>query len=213
MNTIVDRISTFIEETVISRINGIDSETLNNLIMAIVAAFVVIMVAKKLMQLSIRILLIVLIAVFVIFAGPRINVFIANKLDSYGIHGILQQKLSEIIDGDIETKVIYDYKVETGIDLGEEDRELIEQLKAEAFQVNPNMNDELNLIANAGFPAIVTKTILINISDPGTPSIQATSFADYTATFLILRMTTLLSYLIAFSVAAELFKEDAKRRY
>ena len=140
MNTILNHISTFIEENILSRINGIDSETLNNLIMAVVAAFVVIMVAKKLMQLSIHILLIVLIAAFVIFAGPRINVFIANKLDSYGVHGILQQKLSEIIDEDMEAKVKYDYRMQTGIDLGEEDRELIEQLKKESFQINPNMN-------------------------------------------------------------------------
>ena len=212
MNTIINNITSFISNISSDKINGlINNKITYSVIIAVIAVVIGIAIFKRLLNLSVRVLMGVLLIAFVLFVGPRINVFILNKLEAYGFHGIIETKLSEIIDGDIEAKVIRDYKMETGQDIDINNRALIEELKAEAFKVNPEMNDELNLIANAGFPKIVTKTILLNIKDPGSPTIVATSFPEYTAKFLILRMVTLLSYLIAFLVAYELFREPGSK--
>ena len=184
-----------------------NNQIISLIIGLVIAGGIIFLVAKKLMTMSVRILLGILTIVFTLFMGPKLNTFIMNKMNQYGLHGIMEQKLSQIVDGDIETKVRREYEMETGRKLTEDDRELIERLKSEAYVVNPNLNDELNMIVNAGMPQGFANTILLNIEDHGTPDIEADNFADFAAKFMILRITTLMSYFVAFSVATKLFGE------
>ena len=174
----------------------------------IVAVAAIILIIKKLMSLGVRMLMGILIIAFMVFVTPKINTFLINKI---GEHGLIQQMLSGIIDSDIENKVKYDYKLETGQEL--EDEALLEQLKAEAYKVDQNMNDDLNIIMNCGLPAGIENTILVNVADHGTPSITADTFADYVAKFFVLRLTTLISILISFTVATNTFVVDKREKY
>ena len=184
-----------------------NNQIISLIIGLVIAGGIIFLVAKKLMTMSVRILLGILTIVFTLFMGPKLNTFIMNKMNQYGLHGIMEQKLSQIVDGDIETKVRREYEMETGRKLTEDDRELIERLKSEAYVIDPNLNDNLNIIVNAGMPQGFANTILLNIEDHGTPDIEADNFADFVAKFMILRITTLMSYFVAFSVATKLFGE------
>lgn len=183
-------------------------DTTSYICLGIVAVVVILLIIKKLMSLGVRMLMGVLTIAFLLFVTPRINTFLINKIGEYGI---IENVISEIVDGDIETKVKYDYKLETGQEL--EDEGLLEKLKAEAYKVDPNMCDELNILMNCGFPAGIENTILLNIPDPGTPSITASSFSNYVAKYFVLRMTTLISFLIAFTVATNTFTVDNRNKY
>lgn len=174
----------------------------------IVAVLAIVLIIKKLMSLGVRILMGLLTIAFMIFVTPKINTFLINKI---GERGLIQQMIRGIVDGDIENKIKYDYKLETGIEL--EDEMLLEQLKAEAFYVDPSLNDDLNILMNCGLPVGIENTILLNVPDHGTPKIQADTFADYVAKFFVLRLTTLISILIAFSVATNTFVVDERKKY
>ncbi len=142
--------------------------------------------------------------VCVFFVTPKINTFLSNKVGQYGI---IEQKLTEIVDKDIETKVKRDYKIATGQEL--EDEVLLEQLKAQAYKIDPEKCDELNMVLNCGLPQGVVNTILLNFSDTGAASIQATTFPQYAAKFFIVKMTSLISLIIAFSIAGKIFVSES----
>lgn len=174
----------------------------------IVTVVAIILIIKKLMSLGVRILMGILIIAFMVFVTPKINTFLINKI---GEHGLIQQMIRGIVDGDIENKIKYDYKLETGVEL--EDEALLEQLKTEAYHVDQNLSDDLNILMNCGLPAGIENTILVNVQDHGIPKIQADTFADYVAKFFVLRLTTLISILISFSVATNTFVVDERKKY
>ena len=103
-------------------------------------------------------------------------------------------------------KVKCAYKRETGQELT--DPTLLEQLKAEKFQVDPELSDDMNMLLNAGFPEGVNNTIRMNVTDYGDAHIQADNFSDYVAKYYILRMTEGISLFVAFCVATKIFKKD-----
>jgi len=166
----------------------------------VVAFVMILLIIKKLMSIGKRALFGVLSIIFLIFAVPRINTILINKIGHYGI---IERKLAEIVDGDIENKVKYDYKMKTGQDINDEG--LLEKLKAETFKVDPNLNDDLNILMNCGLPSGITNTILLNVVDTGTAVIEAPTFAEYVAKFFVIRITWLISLIIGFSLSTRLF--------
>ena len=170
------------------------------IVVALVAIVFGIAIIKRMLRMGFRILLGILMLVFVFLAGPRINTFIVNKLDDINI---IEKKLSQIINEDMEKKVKREYKMETGYEV--EDEALLEQLKAETFKYDPTLSDDLNIMLNAGLPQSVNNTLLLNFSNMGESKISAETFSDYVAKFVIIRVTTLLSYLIAFTAACKIF--------
>lgn len=176
--------------------------------LGIITVLSVVLIIKKLMSLGVRVLMGILTIAFLLLVTPKINTFLINEIGEYGI---VERTLSGIVDGDIETKVKYDYKVQTGMEL--EDEALLESLKAEAYKIDPNLNDELNILMNCGLPVGIENTILLNVPDPGTPSIKAETFPDYVAKFFVLRITTLISILISFTVATNTFTVDKESKY
>ncbi|MCR5213582.1 MAG: hypothetical protein K6E10_04140 [Eubacterium sp.] len=181
---------------------NINLDTLATIVLVIVAGIIVAAVIKNLLRLGLRILMGVLIIVFVIFAAPKINTFLSNQIGRYGI---IHSTLRNIVDGDIETKVKREYKIATGYEITDADTALLEELKAEAFKVDPNLSDEMNILLHCGFPQGVNNTLLLNFADYGSLTIHAETFADFVASFFIIRLTMLISYFIAFSVASKLF--------
>ncbi|SEP83515.1 hypothetical protein SAMN02910369_00694 [Lachnospiraceae bacterium NE2001] len=197
MNGLLDRISL---DTILDKFNMNALDAKFYICVGLIVVIVLAVAIRNMMRLGVRMLMGILAIVFVVFATPKINTFLVNKLGHYGI---IEQKLAEIVDGDIETKVKYDYKLATGQEVTDEG--LLEQLKAEAYKVDPNMSDDLNILMNCGLPSGVTNTILLNIADTGTAAITAPTFAEYVAKFFVVRITWLISVLIAFSVATKVF--------
>ncbi|MCR5106226.1 MAG: hypothetical protein K6B68_17490 [Eubacterium sp.] len=167
---------------------------------AIVAIVIIALVIKKLVSLGVRILMGILTIVCIIFITPKINTILINKISNYGI---IERKLSEIVDGDMNTKVRRDYELETGQKL--EDESILETLKAETFKIDYNLCDEMNILLNAGFPQGINNTLLLNFSDIGGATIEADSPADYVAKFFVIRITNLISLLVGFGVSTRLF--------
>ena len=139
-------------------------------------------------------------------------ILIIKKLMSLGVRilmGILIIAFMVFVTPKINTFLIN--KLETGVEL--EDEALLEQLKTEAYHVDQNLSDDLNILMNCGLPAGIENTILVNVQDHGIPKIQADTFADYVAKFFVLRLTTLISILISFSVATNTFVVDQRKKY
>lgn len=191
----------------------IDNKTFYKTGAAILIIAVMVIIIRRMITWGIRILLGILTIVFVFFAAPRINVFIMNQLEAHGIHLIVERKISDMVEGDIEKKVKREYETRTGNEITENDTALLEALKAEAYKIDPNLNDDLNLIVNAGLPRSITNTILINVADKGTPTIVADNFPDYVAKFFVLRITMLASIFIAFTISSKLFAEEKANNF
>ncbi len=191
----------------------IDNKTFYKTGAAILIIAVMVIIIRRMITWGIRILLGILTIVFVFFAAPRINVFIMNQLEAHGIHLIVERKISDMVESDIEKKVKREYETRTGNEITENDTALLEALKAEAYKIDPNLNDDLNLIVNAGLPRSITNTILINVADKGTPSIVADNFPDYVAKFFVLRITMLASIFIAFTISSKLFAEEKANNF
>ncbi len=181
--------------------NLADSNNITKFCLVIVGIAVLFMVMGRLLKMGTRVLMAVLAVVFMVFAAPRINTFLINKIGEYGI---VEQSLSNIVDGDIETKIKREYRIRTGEVLTDE--ATLEQIKNEQYQIDPNLSDELNILAHAGLPSGIMNTLLANFADWGTSTITATTFSDYVAKFFILRIVMLISYIIAFSAATRVFK-------
>ncbi len=167
---------------------------------AIVAIVIIALVIKKLVSLGVRILMGILTIVCIIFITPKINTILINKISNYGI---IERKLSEIVDGDMNTKVRRDYELETGQKL--EDETLLESLKAQTFKIDNNLCDEMNILLNAGLPEGINNTLLLNFSEIGGTTIEADSPADYVAKFFVIRITNLISLLAGFGISTRLF--------
>ena len=167
---------------------------------AIVAIVIIALVIKKLVSLGVRILMGILTIVCIIFITPQINTILINKISNYGI---IERKLSEIVDGDMNTKVRRDYELETGQKL--EDETLLESLKAQTFKIDNNLCDEMNILLNAGLPEGINNTLLLNFSEIGGTTIEADSPADYVAKFFVIRITNLISLLAGFGISTRLF--------
>ena len=193
---------------IIERLNGfsISEDTANLIIIGIIFLVFITGATKALLRLGKRVLVVAFLTVFTIFAGPKINLFILNHIGQYNI---IEIKLSEIVKGDIEEKVNREYMMETGINLRNENPELLEELMVKEYAINPNDSDEVNIIKHAGFPQVVLRTILLNIDNSHKTMIKADNFYDYAARFVTLRLLTFLSYSLAFFLACDII--DGKK--
>ena len=176
---------------------------ITHICLIVIAVVVFIVAAKRLLNMGLRMLMGIFALVFVFFAAPRINTFLINRIGEYGI---IERQLSRIVDGDIETKIKREYQIETGHVLNDE--AVLEQIKNEQYQIDPNISDELNILAHAGLPSGIINTLMANFADWGTSTITASTFSDYVAKFFILRIVMLISYIIAFSAGARIFSTD-----
>lgn len=203
MDKIIEVVRELIVNNILNRFNLADKVVISDrtliVCMAVIALLVLMIIIKKLISLGRNILICILMVAFMVIMVPKINTFLLNKIGKYGI---IQQKLTEIVDGDIETKVKREYKIATGQEL--EDEALLEQIKAEQFYVHPNLSDELNIFIYSGYPEGIVNTVLLNISDPGVATIEAASFAEFVSKFFILKISSVLSFLIGFSIAGKL---------
>ena len=105
------------------------------------------------------------------------------------------EKISQLIEEDVELKVKNDYFYKTGIQLKDsvEDKELIKKLKEEAYGFDPDLSDQINIINNLEIPESMKKE-LNNNNDKKT-DIEADNFYDYIAKYVVGRAMRLLAYL------------------
>ena len=164
------------------------------------AGVALLLVIKRLIRMGFRILFGILMIVVVYFAAPRVNAFLAEKISQYDF---IEKKISAMVDEDIEKKVMRDYKTRTGEEITDE--EFLEQLKAQEYSFDPNLPDDLNIMMNAGLPEGVENTLLLNFASMGHAQISADNFPDYVARYFVVRMTTLIAYIITFCIACRLF--------
>ena len=204
LNNLIDSITDKIH------IDAISADTVNLIIIGIIATIFVAGAARALYRLGKRVLIVALLIIFTMFAGPRLNVFLLNHISRFNI---VEKKLSEIVKGDIEEKVNREYRMATGIDLRTENPELLEVLMAEAYAVNPNDSDEINIIKHVGFPDMVLKSILLNINNSHKALIKADNFYDYAARFVTFRLITFLSYTLACFAAVRIVDDNRYRAY
>ncbi len=195
-NIVWEKITAFITGSAIQ-------SKLADMCIIIMAVVVFVVAAKRLLNMGLRMLMGVFALVFVFLVAPKINTFLINRIGEYGI---IERQLSRIVDGDIETKIKREYLIETGHALTDE--AVLEQIKNEQYQVDPNLCDELNILAHAGLPSGIMNTLIMNFADWGTATITASTFSDYVAKFFILRIVMLISYFIAFSVGTKVFTTD-----
>ena len=194
-------LSNLVREKIIAFLNSLGiKDNLTYICIILIAVVVFVVAAKRLLNLGLRMLMGILALVFVFFAAPKINTFLINRIGEYGI---IERQLSRIVDGDIETKIKREYRIKTGQVLT--DDAVVEQIKNEQYQIDPNLSDELNILAHAGLPSGIMNTLLVNFADWGTSTITASTFSDYVAKFFILRIMMLISYIIAFSVGTRIF--------
>ena len=191
-------------------LDSISEETIQNIIIGVIAAIFIIGSARALLRLGKRVLIVALLVIFTIFAAPKVNVFILNHISRVNF---VEKKLSEIVKGDIEEKVNREYRMATGIDLRKENPELLEELMAEEYAVNPEDSDEINIIKHVGFPQVVLKSILLNVDNSQRATIKAPNFYDYAARFVTLRLITFLSYVIAFFTAVRIIDDNKNPGY
>ena len=197
-------LSNLVREKIIAFLNSLGiKDNLTYICIILIAVVVFVVAAKRLLNLGLRMLMGILALVFVFFAAPKINTFLINRIGEYGI---IERQLSRIVDGDIETKIKREYRIKTGQVLT--DDAVVEQIKNEQYQIDPNLSDELNILAHAGLPSGIMNTLLVNFADWGTSTITASTFSDYVAKFFILRIVMLISYIIAFSVGARIFTTE-----
>ncbi len=197
-------LSNLVREKIIAFLNSLGiKDNLKYICIILIAVVVFVVAAKRLLNMGLRMLMGILALVFVFFAAPKINTFLINRIGEYGI---IERQLSRIVDGDIETKIKREYRIKTGQVLT--DDAVVEQIKNEQYQIDPNLSDELNILAHAGLPSGIMNTLLVNFADWGTSTITASTFSDYVAKFFILRIVMLISYIIAFSVGARIFTTE-----
>ena len=197
-------LSNLVREKIIAFLNSLGiKDNLTYICIILIAVVVFVVAAKRLLNMGLRMLMGILALVFVFFAAPKINTFLINRIGEYGI---IERQLSRIVDGDIETKIKREYRIKTGQVLT--DDAVVEQIKNEQYQIDPNLSDELNILAHAGLPSGIMNTLLVNFADWGTSTITASTFSDYVAKFFILRIVMLISYIIAFSVGARIFTTE-----
>lgn len=197
-------LSNLVREKIIAFLNSLGiKDNLTYICIILIAVVVFVVAAKRLLNLGLRMLMGILALVFVFFAAPKINTFLINRIGEYGI---IERQLSRIVDGDIETKIKREYRIKTGQVLT--DDAVVEQIKNEQYQIDPNLSDELNILAHAGLPSGIMNTLLVNFADWGTSTITASTFSDYVAKFFILRIVMLISYIIAFSVGTRIFTTE-----
>ncbi len=178
-------------------------EILINIFIIVCVVTAAIMIFKKLMTMGVNMLMGILTIAFLIIVTPKLSNFLLNKFEKYDY---LEQRISEVVDEDMTIKVKCEYKRETGQELT--DPTLLDQLKAEKYQVDPELSDDMNMLLNAGFPEGVNNTIRMNISDYGDSQIQANCFSDYVAKYYILRMTEGIALFVAFCVATKIFRTE-----
>lgn len=197
-------LSNLVREKIIAFLNSLGiKDNLTYICIILIAVVVFVVAAKRLLNMGLRMLMGILALVFVFFAAPKINTFLINRIGEYGI---IERQLSRIVDGDIETKIKREYQIETGHVLNDE--AVLEQIKNEQYQIDPNISDELNILAHAGLPSGIINTLMANFADWGTSTITASTFSDYVAKFFILRIVMLISYIIAFSLGTRIFTTE-----
>ena len=211
MKIIITYINNIIN-SITSRLNidGISEEAVHNIVIAFIVAIFVIGALRPLLRLGKRVLVVTFFVVFTMFVGPKISLFVLNHISNYNI---VEKKLSEIVRGDIEEKVNREYRMKTGIDLRTEDPQLLEELMAEEYAVNPNDSDDINIIKHAGFPEVILKSILINMDNSMHAQIQADNFYDYAARYVTYRLIIFLSYTTAFFVADWILSFNTPKAY
>jgi|UPI0004813BA3 hypothetical protein len=163
------------------------------------------LIVKRLITFSVRILTGILTLAFVFILAPKVNTFLLNR---FGHKDLLVKRIAAVVDADMESNVISTYQYKTGIRLDEDDASTIALLKEQAFSVDPNLSDNLNIFVHSGYPQEIIDSVMGGI-DPqyrGSPTIQADSFSEYVAELLVLKIVTVISYLISFEISHRLFK-------
>lgn len=107
------------------------------------------------------------------------------------------EKISQLIEEDVELKVKNDYFYKTGIQLKDsvEDKELIKKLKEEAYGFDPDLSDQINIINNLEIPESLKKELIKNNNYGKKTDIEADNFYDYIAKYVVGRAMRLLAYL------------------
>ncbi|MCR5586661.1 MAG: CvpA family protein [Lachnospiraceae bacterium] len=144
----------------------------------------------------------VIIAVFAIvqalFLGPMLCDFI---MDVSHLDNIIERKLGEIVQGDIEEKVSRDYWLKTGVDTEDISPRKLEKLVSNAYYVDPTQGVRANILRYAGFPDSITDQMVALVDkhdDSYIPQDEYDNFAEYIAVFLVGRFYLLFSGLIIF---------------
>lgn len=114
-----------------------------------------------------------------------------TTLDDY-----FTEKISDMIEEDVELKVKNDYLMQTGIQLKDtaSDLAILEELKEKAYGYDPDLSDQVNIIKNLDLPEGLKKELVKNNKYGVKTEIVADNFYDYVAKYIVGRVMRMIAF-------------------
>lgn len=121
-----------------------------------------------------------------------------TSLDDYAT-----ERISAIIEEDIEQKIKEEYLEKTGQNLT--DMSLLESLKEQVYQYDPDKSDQANIINNLNIPESLKKSLVDDNAYGEKTDIEADNFYDYIAKLIVKRAMKMTAYVVSFMLISLIF--------
>ena len=113
------------------------------------------------------------------------------------------ERISAIIEEDIEQRIKSEYKEKTGMELT--DPAMLKSLKEQVYSYSPDKSDQENIINNLSLPESLKKELLKSNNYGVKTDIEADNFYDYIAKLVVQRAMRMVAYFATFALLSIIF--------
>ncbi|MCR4716926.1 MAG: CvpA family protein [Lachnospiraceae bacterium] len=167
--------------------------TLTLVVMGIIAVGILVGYHKVFAKKVLMIIVTIFALVQVVYFGPTLAQHI---LDGSKIDEALEDKVSALIQNDINTKIARDLSIATGVSMDDISSKKIKKIAKATYYINPADSARANIFRYSGFPESITRAMVDLASKYDKTYIAEKDFADYVSIFLVER---------AIKIAADIF--------
>ena len=124
-------------------------------------------------------------------------------VDKTDMDDYVTERISAIIEEDIENKIKSEYKEKTGMELT--DPAVLKSLKDQVYSYDPDKSDQENIINNLSLPKSLKNELLKSNAYGEKSEIKADNFYDYIAKLVVQRAMRMVAYLVTFALLSIIF--------
>lgn len=124
-------------------------------------------------------------------------------VEKTSVDDYVTERISTMIEEDIEQKIKDEYFEKTGLELT--DTDLLKSLKEKVYQYDPDKSDQANIINNLNIPKSLKKSLVDDNAYGEKTDIEADNFYDYIAKLIVKRAMKMISYVVSFLLISIIF--------
>ncbi len=171
--------------------------TLTIIVIGIIAVGMMVGYVKVFARRFLGLIITIFAIVHTIYFGPVLAKDIINNTK---VDNILEEKISSMVQSDINTKITRDISIATGVTMDKVPIKKINKLAKATYYVDPMQSARANIFRYAGFPTSINNTLVATAAKYDRTYIKEDNFADYVAIFLVERVIKIVSDLAIFII-------------